>query len=60
MYLAERQVDKKKFAIKVFDKKKLNRHPRATLIKKALAKEILIQRLVDDNITCPLYEAFEN
>lgn len=60
VYEGTRIADKEKFAIKVFHKETINKNPKKDLYKKAIAKEMLVQRLIDDSITTRLYEVYES
>lgn len=52
--------DKEKFAIKVFHKENIKKSPKCDLYKRAIAKEILVQRLIDNEVTTRLYEVYES
>lgn len=60
VFVGERNHDKTKFAVKVFDKKELLKHRRLSILKKAIAKEILIQRIINVTSNTKLYEVYES
>jgi serine/threonine protein kinase len=60
VFKCTRLADNKDFAVKVFDKESINKNSKSQLYKRALAKEILVMRLINSNYTSRLLEVYES